>query len=536
MPNYGPIKAIHAFLLILTALVSLGVSASWAARPAFIKTKLGGTSGSLGDLSSFSQLAFGPDGHLYATRTEPGQIWRFKVDATSGILVGEELLLDRAQAGNLVNGLAFDPAATAANILFYYSQGAGGGKVYRVKAGPWGGTQVLEPTLLIDKIGIMGNHSINNMAFGRNGRLYITLSGQSYSGNAEKPWTAALGEVDLAHAAFKSPPVLISNLDVLGDTEYTGTEPIKLFATGLRNPNGILQHSNGFFYGTTHDPFDSDNILHPSGTGQVSNATTHFPDMLVRIEKGKYYGHTNGPRKEFLYFGGNPTAGVDPFEIPELPVGTRTAMDLKLVQGIDHHMCIGGLDEFVDGSLLVSYVKENNKPIGHVEWFDLDKEGYFIRPNVVGDVVARHDYIKDQDGKVLEFGGVLDVLVTAKGWVYVADFGYRAGDGGTGDIAGLYLLKPTGQVEVRKRNDPGIPGSFAWKGKGLELVLAESGPLSIESLDLDGKQLDRVFAGALGTGTHFIPFPGNSFPHGIRLLRIRQGGRTHIIKAASIRE
>ena len=45
--------------------------------------------------------------------------------------------------------------------------------------------------------------------------------------------------------------------------------------------------------------------------------------MLLDIEKGGYYGHPNPARSEFVLHGANPTAGVDPQEVPDYPVGTR---------------------------------------------------------------------------------------------------------------------------------------------------------------------------------------------------------------------
>jgi hypothetical protein len=42
----------------------------------------------------------------------------------------------------------------------------------------------------------------------------------------------------------------------------------------------------------------------------------------VRIEPGAYFGHPNPLRGEYVLNGGNPTAGVDPAETPEYPVGT----------------------------------------------------------------------------------------------------------------------------------------------------------------------------------------------------------------------
>ena len=46
-------------------------------------------------------------------------------------------------------------------------------------------------------------------------------------------------------------------------------------------------------------------------------------DYLFRIRKGYYYGHPNPVRHEYVLNGGNPTAGVDPYELAEYPVGTK---------------------------------------------------------------------------------------------------------------------------------------------------------------------------------------------------------------------
>ena len=44
---------------------------------------------------------------------------------------------------------------------------------------------------------------------------------------------------------------------------------------------------------------------------------------LVRIVQGGYYGHPNPSRKQYVLMGGNPTAGIDPWEIVEYPVGVE---------------------------------------------------------------------------------------------------------------------------------------------------------------------------------------------------------------------
>ena len=50
----------------------------------------------------------------------------------------------------------------------------------------------------------------------------------------------------------------------------------------------------------------------------------HNITQLVVAEKGKYYGHPNPSRSEYVLNGGNPTTAKDPMEVSEYPVGITT--------------------------------------------------------------------------------------------------------------------------------------------------------------------------------------------------------------------
>jgi hypothetical protein len=54
----------------------------------------------------------------------------------------------------------------------------------------------------------------------------------------------------------------------------------------------------------------------------LSGVRHTLEDYLVRVDAGGYFGHPNPLRGEFVLNGGNPTAGPDPAEMPEYPVGT----------------------------------------------------------------------------------------------------------------------------------------------------------------------------------------------------------------------
>lgn len=418
---------------------------------------------------SHSVLAFGPDGHLYATTTA-GDVWRYRLDGTSGRTTGEERVIAGISPSTAINGFAFAPGATSSDLLAYVTAidfANKTGRVYRCRFKPWGqSSPLLEKTLLVDHIGLMGNHAVNHLRFGRDGLLYVNLAGQHHSGFEPVRHSAALVQMDLKHAAFGALPVDIRGVDVT-----QSTAPIRLFATGLRNPHGLCLHSNGDFYATTHDPFDADDVPDPvNGVDKIHHDLTHIPDFLVRLKKGKYYGHPNPTRGEFVSYGGNPTSGKDPYEMAKFPIGTRPlpGYDVSLIQGTGNHMCIAGVAEYTDGHLLVAYLRVNGANTGRVEWFRLDSTGGFT---------GRGGYVKDQAGNVIVFNGVLDVAVTSRGWVYVADFGTRSGNGGASGTGSIKLLKPaTGNLPPSVSITAPANGAAFTTGQNVTLRAAASDP------------------------------------------------------------
>jgi glucose/arabinose dehydrogenase len=132
-------------------------------------------------------------------------------------------------------------------------------------------------------------------------------------------------------------------------TEYGGhydpfapDAPLTIYCTGTRNGYDLLWHSNGHLYVPLNGSARGGNApATPLGgasparrfdqetagayTGPAVVGLTNLPtqsDYLIKVVKGGYYGHPNPSRSEFVMNGGNPTAGVDPCEVPEYPVGT----------------------------------------------------------------------------------------------------------------------------------------------------------------------------------------------------------------------
>jgi fibronectin type 3 domain-containing protein len=125
---------------------------------------------------------------------------------------------------------------------------------------------------------------------------------------------------------------------------FAANAPLTLFATGIRNAydmawlkGKLYVATNGSAAGgsTPGTPAGSysfgvnqriDFAIHGAYTGPdvpaLSNVQQTQNDYIFHVVQGGYYGHPNPVRGEFVMNGGNPTAGVDPNEVPAYPVGT----------------------------------------------------------------------------------------------------------------------------------------------------------------------------------------------------------------------
>lgn len=300
---------------------------------------------------AFSSVAFGPDGKLYAA-TLTGDLHRFTL-ATDGTIAAEQVIAS-VRAGNgganrMIVGLAFDPAATAADPVLWVSHstfGFGGmpdwgGKVSRL-SGPDLATY---QDYVVDLPRSARDHLTNSLAW-HDGLLYLSQGSNSAMGAPDNPWSnrperalsAAVLEID--PAAIAAPP-----LNVRTDTgtydPFAAGAPVRVFGSGIRNAYDLVWHSNGSLYVPTNGS---------AGGGATPGTPTPLPavcgarvngqpysggavpgivdqpatqdDLLFRVVRGGYYGHPNPARCEWVLNGGNPTTGMDQLEVSAYPTGT----------------------------------------------------------------------------------------------------------------------------------------------------------------------------------------------------------------------
>ena len=192
------------------------------------------------------ELAFAPDGRIFLTE-RPGRLRVIE----GGRLRPEPLLeldvAETAEAGLL--GLALDPAFAENGFLYlYYTYADDRGRLrnrvsrFRERDGAVGEEQVL-----LEDIPGAGIHDGGRIAFGPDGRLYVT------TGDATAP---ALAQ-DRGSLAGK---VLRLNADgtVPQDNPFPGSP---VYSYGHRNPQGLAWHpDSGELYATEHGPAAHDEV------------------------------------------------------------------------------------------------------------------------------------------------------------------------------------------------------------------------------------------------------------------------------------
>ncbi len=272
----------------------------------------------------------------------------------------------KIKVGRQTTGIVFAPAAqqpTDGNAVLYVSHSdpdifdeaqpgnskvnPTSGIVSRLVVNPQGA--VLQRLDIVTGLPRSGeNHSINGMAFGPDGLLYLGVAGNTNGGGQSKPF-AWFPEVPLGSSVVKINPNAIlaspgGTIDVSvgarfkfttgcgggtvpanctaaytlsGSTANNGTKPglLEIYATGFRNPYDMLWHTNGKLYlnenegnpGIGPKPGSSPNNpsapCGPLPAGQLGEVGFHA-DQLFQVKQGQYHGHPNPSRNECVHQGG----------------------------------------------------------------------------------------------------------------------------------------------------------------------------------------------------------------------------------------
>ena len=318
------------------------------------------TRSNVGSLNAPTAVTIGPDGRLYVA-TAAGLIRRFTLDA-NGLPVGSPKTFTRYLGTRTIIGLRFAPSSTATELRLWISHNE---LCERGCANFTGAVSILSgPNLEAARDVIVGlprstrDHMTNSLDFGPDRRLYIAQGSLNGYGAFDSSWrrdevpmSAAILVADVSRdpRLFGPAPVDVNTDE--GYDPFAADAPVEVYATGTRNPYDLVWHTNGSLYVPVNESASGNA---PAGPGGDPPALTGLPpgrDFLARVREGRYYGHPNPSRDQYVLNGGNPTSGADPFETPQYPVGVlpdqdwdRPVLDLGLNRSAD------GIAEYTSGA------------------------------------------------------------------------------------------------------------------------------------------------------------------------------------------
>ena len=290
-----------------------------------------GSSGASGDFG-FDRVTFpvvnptsmvwGPDNRLYVTEMY-GTIHAITLDDATKQVIADEVI--KTLGSRLTLGITVDPQSTPDNVILWLAHSNPSADKGEVNSGMV--TRLSGPGFTTREDVITGlpralaNHSINSLHFGPDGRLYVVIGGNTGAGapntassefgtRAEQPLSAAMLVADIRAVGF-------DGTCATPELSY-GPAPcsVQVYAGGLRNSYDFVHHSNGQIYATdnglgvtgTYPSTPSspcEGYANPALWTQGGHNPGEQPDLLLRVEQGKQYGHPNQYRSECVFKNGS---------------------------------------------------------------------------------------------------------------------------------------------------------------------------------------------------------------------------------------
>jgi putative membrane-bound dehydrogenase-like protein len=303
-------------------------------------------------LSNPTSIAFGPDGRLYVAELR-GTILALE-DADGDYVAERQWVYARDFASPL--GIAFrgeELYVSSHNRITFLRDRDGDGLAEQAE-------------VIIPDLRATGQHQNNGLAFGPDGKLYITHGSSTNDKPPSNPYDAT---------------ILQANPDGTG---------LRVFATGLRNPYDLA--------------FDRQGRLFATDNGIDSDAEPFIPDELNLIEDGGFYG--------FPWISGLPTAANQAERPSRAPVALLPAH--ASADGLAFYTADPASPLYDD--LFIAY------------WGPTQDPEYKCSPNTSRLVHVRFDerLVAAVNDFAFGFQHALDVTIGPDGAIYVADFGAGA--------------------------------------------------------------------------------------------------------------
>lgn len=282
-----------------------------------VKTKAGATF----SLQLVSSSAYGPDGRYYFGALN---------GVVHAVTINEDMIVqDACQSDSLGNnrailGIGINPQDKQVKVYASTSTlywGPGEKNILPINPGWYNGKiQTLVPKTGGTCLGIQQDiitglpvsnhdHGVNGIQFDNAGNLYVNIGGFTNAGIPgaklgnvdENPLSGATLQFKIGAPGFTG-KITYSNAGTPQNAAVVGGKAfVSVYASGLRNPFGLVYHSNGLFYATDNGPNKS---FGPESTGcNTQGGEVGFGDSLKKLSSAKapgggnlYFGHPNRNR------------------------------------------------------------------------------------------------------------------------------------------------------------------------------------------------------------------------------------------------
>ena len=402
-----------------------------------------------------------------------GSIYRYTIENDGDLT--EERVINTVRTANggedrTIIGLTFDPSATADNLILWVSDNVTykgsfvddwTGKIAKLT-----GSNLQNYDAVIEGLPrSVRDHETNSIAFGPDGALYVSQGSNNAMGAPDTAWgnraerllSAAVLRLDVSKLP-SSLPLNVKTEDGGSYNPFANSAPLTVYASGIRNGYDLVWHSNGRLYVPTNgsapggnapatpstlpdvcqNRLDSDRLgaYTRMGIPGITDNSQRELDYLFRVSEGRYYGHPNPARCEWVLNAGNTSSANNPFEANDYPLGTQPDRnyDADGVFNAGVSASANGVIEYMSdtfggalkGKLLnVRYSKETD-----IQYFSLDSNG-----SVTERVTGADSNIEGFTG----FNGPLDIVEDLNnGNLYIADFGPQS----LGVAGRIVLLTP----------------------------------------------------------------------------------------------
>jgi len=398
----------------------------------------------------YSGLVISPDGSKLYASSIIGTITRWDIDPATGSLSNEQTFAPEGLAFRAIIGITFDP--NDPNTLWISNNDPLGtanaddftGKISRISIDD--NDVAFTGTVQDYIVGLprsVRDHLTNSLSFRTDPatgetHLYVMQGSNSAQGNPDNAWgnrperllNAAVLEIDPnrdvsggpINVQTQDPNVVLpagAGAQVGYYNPYAADAPVKLYATGVRNAYDLVWHSNGHLYVPANGSAAGGNAPDDPRTpvNEAILGVDTQDDYLFDVREGFYYGHPNPLRNEYIVNGGNPTAGTDPNQVGQYPVGVTpppnyggTAYDFS------RNRSPNGAAEYISdvfgdsmqGNLLVVEYSGGNDIVS----IKFDAQGRVITDDVTS--------LVDAAGNTITFADPIDLVTDATGRIYVA--------------------------------------------------------------------------------------------------------------------